>query len=61
MEVFAEVHFVRLKLGRSTSDVADRLAIVNLFGSYAYTYDENQLDEFRALFRSRTAARPLPT
>jgi hypothetical protein len=31
-------------------DVADRLAIINLFGAYAYTYDENRLDEFRALF-----------
>jgi hypothetical protein len=31
-------------------DAADRLAIVNLFGAYAHTYDENRLDEFRALF-----------
>jgi hypothetical protein len=31
-------------------DVADRLAIINLFGAYAYTYDENRLDEFRELF-----------
>jgi hypothetical protein len=31
-------------------DVADRLAIINLFGAYAYTYDENRLDQFRALF-----------
>ena len=31
-------------------DVADRLATINLFGAYAYTYDENRLDEFRALF-----------
>lgn len=31
-------------------DVADRLAIINLFGAYAHTYDENRLDEFRALF-----------
>jgi len=31
-------------------DVADRLAIINLFGVYAYTYDENRLDEFRKLF-----------
>jgi hypothetical protein len=30
-------------------DVADRLAIINLFGAYAYTYDENRLDEFRTL------------
>lgn len=27
-----------------------RLAIINLFGAYAYTYDENELDEFRGLF-----------
>ncbi|WAC94139.1 nuclear transport factor 2 family protein [Mycobacterium sp. Aquia_213] len=31
-------------------DAADRLAIINLFGAYAHTYDENRLDEFRALF-----------
>lgn len=31
-------------------DVADRLAIINLFGAYAHSYDENRLDEFRALF-----------
>jgi hypothetical protein len=31
-------------------DAADRLAIINLFGAYAYTYDEDRLDEFRALF-----------
>lgn len=31
-------------------DVGDRLAIINLFGAYAYTYDENRLDEFRTLF-----------
>jgi hypothetical protein len=31
-------------------DVADRLAIINLFGAYAYSYDENVLDDFRALF-----------
>jgi len=29
---------------------ADRLAIINLLGAYAHTYDENRLDEFRALF-----------
>lgn len=31
-------------------DVADRLAIINLFGAYACTYDGDQLDAFRALF-----------
>ncbi|CNH56741.1 nuclear transport factor 2 family protein [Mycobacterium conspicuum] len=31
-------------------DVADRLAIINLFGAYAYLYDRNELDNFRALF-----------
>ncbi len=31
-------------------DVADRLAIINLLGAYAHSYDENRLDEFRALF-----------
>ncbi len=38
------------EVGRVDFDVADRLAIINLFGAYAYTYDENQLDDFRALF-----------
>jgi SnoaL-like domain len=38
------------RVGSVAFDVADRLAIINLFGAYAYTYDENRLDEFRALF-----------
>ncbi len=37
-------------VGSAAFDVADRLAIINLFGAYAYTYDGNRLDEFRALF-----------
>jgi hypothetical protein len=37
-------------IGSVAFDVADRLAIINLFGAYAYSYDENRLDEFRALF-----------
>ncbi len=37
-------------VGSVAFDVADRLAIINLFGAYAYTYDENRLDEFRTLF-----------
>jgi SnoaL-like domain len=37
-------------VGSVDFNVADRLAIINLFGAYAYTYDENRLDEFRALF-----------
>jgi hypothetical protein len=37
-------------VGRADFDVTDRLAIINLFGAYAYTYDENRLDDFRALF-----------
>lgn len=37
-------------VGSVAFDVADRLAIINLFGAYAHTYDENRLDEFRALF-----------
>jgi hypothetical protein len=39
-----------LEIGETAFDVADRLAIINLFGAYAYTYDANRLDEFRALF-----------
>ncbi len=31
-------------------DAADRLAIINLLGAYAHTYDGDRLDEFRALF-----------
>ena len=37
-------------VGSVAFDFADRLAIINLFGAYAYTYDENRLDEFRTLF-----------
>ncbi|MCW2661146.1 MAG: hypothetical protein JWP83_2298 [Mycobacterium sp.] len=37
-------------VGRADFDVTDRLAIINLFGAYAYTYDENRLDDFRTLF-----------
>jgi len=37
-------------VGGVSFDVADRLAIINLLGAYAYNYDENRLDEFRALF-----------
>jgi hypothetical protein len=37
-------------VGNAGFDAADRLAIINLLGAYAYTYDENRLDEFRELF-----------
>ncbi|BBY00844.1 MULTISPECIES: nuclear transport factor 2 family protein [Mycobacterium] len=37
-------------VGSAAFDVADRLAIINLFGAYAYTYDHNRLDDFRTLF-----------
>ena len=37
-------------IGGVAFDAADRLAIINLFGAYAYTYDQNELDAFRALF-----------
>jgi hypothetical protein len=37
-------------VGSVAFDVTDRLAIINLFGAYAHTYDDNRLDEFRALF-----------
>jgi SnoaL-like domain len=36
--------------GDATFDAADRLAIVNLFGAYAHTYDAAHLDEWRELF-----------
>ena len=39
-----------MTIGDTAFDAVDRLAIINLFGAYAYTYDENQLDEFRGLF-----------
>ncbi|HZC10502.1 MAG TPA: nuclear transport factor 2 family protein, partial [Mycobacterium sp.] len=39
-----------MEIGDTAFDVADRLAIINMFGAYAYTYDENHLDDFRALF-----------
>jgi SnoaL-like domain len=37
-------------VGSVAFDAADRLAIINLFGAYAYFYDQNQLDDFRLLF-----------
>jgi hypothetical protein len=37
-------------VGGVAFDVADRLAFINLFGAYAYAYDQNRLDDFRALF-----------
>jgi SnoaL-like domain len=37
-------------VGNVGFDAADRLAIINLLGAYAHTYDEDRLDEFRALF-----------
>lgn len=40
----------KLTIGDTAFDAADRLAIINLFGAYAYRYDENELDEFCALF-----------
>jgi hypothetical protein len=39
-----------LEIADTTFDVADRLALINMFGAYAHTYDENRLDDFRALF-----------
>jgi len=35
-------------IGGVACDVADRLAIINLFGAYAYAHDQNRLDDFRA-------------
>jgi len=37
-------------IGDTAFDAADRLAIVNLFGAYAYGQDERRWDEFRAVF-----------
>lgn len=37
-------------VGSAAFDAADRLAIINLFGAYAYSYDHDRLDDFRALF-----------
>ena len=37
-------------VGSTAFDAADRLAIINLLGAYAYTYDQDRLDDFRALF-----------
>ncbi|EUA07693.1 snoaL-like domain protein [Mycobacterium kansasii 732] len=34
----------------ATFDAADRLAVINLLGAYAYLYDQDHLDEHRALF-----------
>ena len=40
----------QLDVGSTAFDVADRLAIINLFGAYADFYDQNQLADFRLLF-----------
>jgi hypothetical protein len=37
-------------VGGVAYNVADRLAIINLLGAYAFTYDNDRLDDFRALF-----------
>ncbi|VBA42870.1 hypothetical protein LAUMK136_04788 [Mycobacterium attenuatum] len=37
-------------VGGVNFDVVDRLAIMNLFGAYAYTYDQDRLEDFRELF-----------
>lgn len=37
-------------VGSTAFDATDRLAVINLFGAYAHTYDENRLEEFRQLF-----------
>lgn len=37
-------------VGSTAFDAADRLAIINLLGAYVYTYDQDRLYEFRALF-----------
>lgn len=33
----------KFTIGDTAFDAADRLAIINLFGAYAYTYDESAL------------------
>src|SRR6266702_4380976 len=37
-------------MGDATFDAADRLAIPNLLGAYAQTYDAARLDEWREVF-----------
>jgi hypothetical protein len=46
-----------IPIGDATFDPADRLAIVNLFGAYAQTYDAARLDEWRALFADSAEVR----
>jgi hypothetical protein len=36
--------------GDTAFNAADRLAIINLFGTYAQSYDAGRLDTFRSLF-----------
>jgi hypothetical protein len=48
--VIDEQPAVANEVGSTAFDAADRLAIINLLGAYAYTYDQDRLDDFRALF-----------
>jgi SnoaL-like domain len=43
-------------IGGVAFEVADRLAIINLFGAFAYAYDQHRLDDFRALFTESPGA-----
>ena len=39
--------------GDASFNAADRLAIINLFGTYAQSYDAGKLDEFRSVFADK--------
>jgi hypothetical protein len=39
--------------GDASFNAADRLAIINLFGAYAQSYDAGNLDEFMSLFADK--------
>jgi len=39
--------------GDASFNAADRLAIINLFGAYAQSYDAGKTDEFLSVFTDR--------
>jgi hypothetical protein len=50
---FAQGNLAASAPGNAVFKAADRLAIINLFGAYAQSYDAGKLDEFISLFADK--------